>query len=189
MRRLAGEIFKKWKNDTMFQDSLETAIGAAVAAGGQAIFTDMSPEEIALSAIIGAGSAMAARPVAANAGFYLGRKLNTIDSVSKGFDNLMDDDLFGNIWGMTGHKGIKRARNGEGPIFSGMPEKGRNALLELLEAKNKLNYIRPDGTKRSELEGFLGKYGRSRGDNIVQGAIAIGTPFVIGSPENEEEPQ
>ena len=182
MRRLAGQIFKKWKNDTRFQDQLETAVGAAISAGGQAIFTDMSPEEIALSTIIGASAAMAARPVAANAGFYVGRKLNNIDVVGSGFDDLMDDKIIGNLWGLSGHKGLERARNMPDHLI-------KRGAVEYLEAKNKLNYIRPDGTKRSELEGFLGKYGRSRGDNIVQAAIAIGTPFVIGSPESEDKSQ
>ena len=50
MQMLAA-VGQKYRDSAAFQDALETLGGAAVAAGGQAIFTDMTPEEIALSTV------------------------------------------------------------------------------------------------------------------------------------------
>ena len=62
----------------------------------------------------------------------------------------------------------------------------RDILLKLLKAKGTQNFVRPDGTPRGYIEGTLGAFGRNRGDNLVQGAVAIGTPLILGNDEGEE---
>ena len=59
-------------------------------------------------------------------------------------------------------------------------------ILKMLEAKGNQNYIRPDGSQRGYIEGFLGGFGRNRGDNIVQGGVALATPFILNELQKEE---
>ena len=73
---LLKQIGQKYIKDAQFQDVAETAIGAGVAGTGQALFTDMSPEEIALSTALGFGSAIAARPLGARLGGAIGKHLD-----------------------------------------------------------------------------------------------------------------
>ena len=75
-KRFAADIWKKYQTDGNFQDVAETLGGAGVAAAGQAIFTDMSPEEIALSTLLGGAAAFAARKPMAHAGFAVGKHLD-----------------------------------------------------------------------------------------------------------------
>jgi hypothetical protein len=58
-------------------------------------------------------------------------------------------------------------------------------LLKLLEAKGVQNYVKPDGTSRGYIEGFLGGLGRKYGDNVVQGGVAFATPFILNQQESE----
>ena len=55
---------------------METAIGAGVGAGYQALFTDLTPTEIALSTGAGAVGALAMRPLLARAGYAAGRQID-----------------------------------------------------------------------------------------------------------------
>ena len=65
-------IIELYKTSPVFQDLLETAAGTGVAAGGQALFTDMSPEEIALSSGAAFGAGMIGRPIVGRAGQAIG---------------------------------------------------------------------------------------------------------------------
>ena len=76
------------------QDLLETSTGAAMAAGGQALFTDMTPEEIALSTAVGFGAAMVGRPFFGTIGEKIGNRLDKIPHFKEemgqvGLDNLV----------------------------------------------------------------------------------------------------
>jgi len=92
MRLALEKIIELYKTNPVFQDLLETAAGTAVAAGGQAVFTDMTPEEIAIAsgAVFGAG--MIGRPIMGRAGQHLG---NVVDrrypEVGEAFMEGMDD--------------------------------------------------------------------------------------------------
>ena len=57
LQGLLGTAYKKYQTDPNFQDALETLGGAGALALGQAILTDMSPAEIALSTLLGGGAA------------------------------------------------------------------------------------------------------------------------------------
>lgn len=73
---VAKNLWKIYEKNAGVQDAAETIGSAAVIAGGQALFTDMTPEEIAVATLLGGGLAFAARPVAANLGGAIGRQLD-----------------------------------------------------------------------------------------------------------------
>ena len=72
--RKAFDKFKEIYGSEVGQDVIETLSSAGGIAIGQALFTDMSPEEIAMSATIGIPSAFVGRKVGADVGRYAGRK-------------------------------------------------------------------------------------------------------------------
>lgn len=57
------------------QDVIETLIGAGASAGGQALFTEMTPEQIALSTAIGIGAATVGRPIIGRTGQMIGSRI------------------------------------------------------------------------------------------------------------------
>ena len=56
LQSLLGTAYSKYQSDPNFQDALETLGGAGALAIGQAILTDMSHDESALSTLIGGGA-------------------------------------------------------------------------------------------------------------------------------------
>ena len=76
MRKAMDKLGAFYKTQ-LGQNVVETGLGGAVAAGGQALFTDMSPEEIALSTAIGVGAAGIGRPIG---GALLGKAGTMIDN-------------------------------------------------------------------------------------------------------------
>lgn len=64
------------------QDVLETLVAAGAIAATQAVATDMTPEEIALSSGIGISGAFVGRKLGADIGRYIGRRLDNNPSVS-----------------------------------------------------------------------------------------------------------
>jgi hypothetical protein len=69
-------LWNAYSKSGLAQDAAETIGAAGVLAGGQALFTDMTPEQILLSTLLGGGAAFAARPIAANVGGALGRQVD-----------------------------------------------------------------------------------------------------------------
>ena len=67
---------KAYQDNAVLQDALETLGFATASAAGQALFSDMTPEEIAISTLLGGGAAFAARPIAANLGGRIGQSLD-----------------------------------------------------------------------------------------------------------------
>ena len=175
--RFAKDIWNRYQNDGGFQDIVETLGGATIAASGQALFTDMSPEEIALSTLLGGAAAFAARRPMAEAGYAIGRRLDKMvpDAADRGGMMSLSSPR-----GQEIYKRILTDIGGESAVE-------KDILLKLLSAKGNQNYIRPDGTQRGYIEGFLGGFGRNRGDNIAQGAIALATPFVLGNSGSETD--
>ena len=72
MRKALDKIGSLYTTSPVFQDLLETGINTGMIAAGQAIGTDMTAEEIALSAGLGAGAAMIGRPIGGRAGQAIG---------------------------------------------------------------------------------------------------------------------
>lgn len=72
MRKALDKIAQLYSTSPVFQDLLETAAGTGVAAGGQALMTDMTPEEIAIASAAGFGAGMVGRPIVGRAGQTIG---------------------------------------------------------------------------------------------------------------------
>ena len=70
------KIVELYKTSPVFQDLLETSAATALAAGGQATMTDMTPEEIAIASAAGFGAGMVGRPIAGRAGQAIGGVLD-----------------------------------------------------------------------------------------------------------------
>lgn len=172
MQRFAGTALKNlgnaYVNNSIVQDSLETALGAGVSAAGQAIFTDMTPEEIAMSTAAGAGLAMAARPVGGVAGRAVGRQMDKHmpmnDKDLRALSPLTREGMASQL------KGLRQM---------GVPHDGVATVQGLLKAKRNQNAIRPDGTERGFYESLGGFYLRNYADNLTQGAVAVATPVMM----------
>ena len=76
MRPALDKIIALYKTSPVFQDLIETAAGTALVTGGQAIATDMTPEELALSGAVAFGAGMVGRPIMGRAGQALGGMLD-----------------------------------------------------------------------------------------------------------------
>ena len=75
MRAATDKLVAFYKTQ-LGQDVIETLTNAGVVAGGQAIFTDMSAEEIALASALGIGAASIGRPVGGRLGQTVGTALD-----------------------------------------------------------------------------------------------------------------
>ena len=97
MRLALDKIVQLYKTNPVFQDLVETAMGTGIAAGGQALFTDMTPEQIALASGAAFGAGMVGRPIVGRAGQavggYFDRKnpgasATFLEGLNEGFDQL-----------------------------------------------------------------------------------------------------
>ena len=173
MQRFAKEVWQKYLNDGQMQDVMETLMGAGIAAGGQALLTDMSAEEIALSSGLGIGAALAARPISARIGYAAGRQLD------KRIPSHMVDEYFSDPFTASfglGHPASIKT------LEKTLPKgEMKDITLAVHRAKHNQNFVKPDGTLRGGTEGILGAYARQYGDNIAQGLVALGTPAILDS--------
>lgn len=172
--RKASDIWALYRDNGQIQDIAETLAMAGIAAGGQLMFTDMDLGEVAFSTALGAGAGLAARPLLARGGYALGRHLD------KKMPTAQDHGGMLSISSPRGREIYSRILNEVG----GEGAAKKDIILKLLEAKGNQNYVRPDGSPRGYIEGFLGGMGRNRGDNLAQGAVALATPFVFGGEED-----
>ena len=72
VRLSLDKIAELYKTSPIFQDLLETSAATALAAGGQAVMTDMTPEQIAMASAAGFGAGMIGRPIMGRAGQAIG---------------------------------------------------------------------------------------------------------------------
>ena len=82
-----GEFYKT----QLGQDILETGVGAVVSAGGQLLFTDMTPEQIAASTALGIGAATVGRPVVGRTGQIIGTQIDKNPTTRKFSQELLND--------------------------------------------------------------------------------------------------
>ncbi len=173
MRKAAG-IWNFYKNNSMVQDGLETLLGAGVSAGGQALFTDMTPEEIAISTGLGIAGATALRPAMGHAGYAIGRPLDkampNAGKVNPGMAMLVSPGS---------PQAIKAWKQME-------PGTMQDAGLGIAEAKYNQNFKKKDGTERGFLEGTIGTFGRQYGDNVAQLGVALATPKLFDNIRGDE---
>ena len=176
MQRLAGSIWNTYKNNGAVQDAVETLAGAGISAGGQLLFTDMDASEIGSSAAIGAGLALAARPIGARVGYAVGKGLD------KAVPNAMREvEPFIPITRPGMASALKQMRK------EGMPREFAKTTREMLTAKRNQNAFKPDGTERGSAETILGYYGRNRADNVAQFGFAAVSPFIYGGDADQPE--
>ena len=166
-RNILSKIKDLYVNSGFAQDAVETLLGAGLAAGGQALFTDMTPEEIAISTGLGIVGATAARPAMGHIGYAAGR---------------MGDKMFPNAANQM--PGIARIIPGTPQSVQAM--EGNELLQDLMRAKYNQNFKLKDGKERGFLEGTTGLIARQYGDNIAQLGIAAATPMIFDNIRPDE---
>ena len=179
MNRLAGTIWQKYRDSGTLQDLSETLLGSGVTAGGQALFTDMTPEEIAVSTGLGAAAAIGIRPIGARAGFAGGR---WIDKRVPDLGDIVERDPFINSMAV-GSPGLIRHLEKTLP-----PGGAKDTLVGMNKAKYNQNFLKSDGSERGFAEGMSGFVGRQYSDNIAQGLVGIASPMILNSIQTGDEP-
>ena len=174
MRHAGQALWNFYKNNAAVQDATETLMGAGLSAGYQALFTDMSAEEIAVSTGLGAAGAFALRPAMGHIGYAVGRPMD------KAFANAGNVDPAVAMFISPGSPQSVRAYKSmeAGPI--------RDAGLGIAEAKYNQNFKRKDGSERGFLEGTMGTWGRQYGDNVAQLGVALASPVVLEKIRGED---
>ena len=157
--KYAGQAWAAYKNNLLVQDIVETAVATLGIAGAQALFTEMSPEEIAISGALGVGAAAVGRPVGDRVGRMIGK---AADERFPEFSNRMGNH-------------IAEARQV-------VQEQGGAVGSEMMEAKLRHHYDVPG---RGPLEGVMSIQGRHYGDNVAQGLMGLAAPIVLGRSEEE----
>lgn len=173
LRELLAAAGKRYRDSALVQDAVETLGGAAIVAGGQAVFSDMSPEEIALSAVLGGAAAFGARPIAAGVGGGIGKM---IDKTNPDLLKKVPIELASMFPGspaavMQAELARRLATGGEQEVMK--------LLRDLQMSKYRQNF-----KGRGDMEGLMTAIGRYSGDNIAQLAVGLTTPFLFG----EEQP-
>ena len=164
---IGGRIKNAYINSGFVQDAAETLVGAGLGAGYQALFTDMTPEEIAISTTLGIGGAMAARPLMGTMGYAAGR---------------MGDKMFPRA--ADNMPGIAKLIPGTPQSVQAM--EGNQIVQDLMRAKYNQNFVKKDGSERGFLEGTTGLIARQYGDNAAQLAIAMATPAIFDNIRPDE---
>lgn len=159
MRQFAGQAWSAYKNNLLVQDIVETAITTLGFAGAQALFSEMSPEEIAASAGVGVGAAIVGRPIGDRVGRMAGRYADKrFPEFSAEYGRSLDQTM------------------------AEIKQVGGAGADEILQAKMKHHMA--EG--RGPLEGMGSIMGRQYGDNAAQGLVALAAPLVTGRSQEEE---
>jgi hypothetical protein len=166
-KNILEAIKNSYVNSGFVQDAAETLLGAGIGAGYQAMFTDMTPEEIAISTTLGIGGAMAARPVMGTVGYAMGRQGDRM--FPKAADNM---------------PGIAKLIPGTPQSVQAM--EGNELVQDLFRAKYNQNFRKKDGSERGFLEGTTGLIARQYGDNVAQLGIAMATPAIFDNIRPDE---
>ena len=172
--RFASQVWNTYKNNAHLQDLMETAVGAGVGAGYQALFTDLTPTEIALSTGAGAAGALAMRPLMARAGYAAGRQIDKRFNVDTALNS--DPMLASLALGTPGNLAMYKRQLAQRP-----DDEMAKIMMELSQAKHNQNFIGPDGKIRGAAEGLIGMVGRQYGDNIAQLGVAVASPAVLAA--------
>lgn len=152
-----------------FKDAMDTLVAASIAAGGQALFTDMAPEEIAMATGIGIGGAYLARPVGKSLGKYVGNQLEK--HTPEGWGNRFNAPAT-----------LIPGTPGSPEVYKGIPLLGQRA-----RAGYEQNFKRPDGTDKTLAEGMPYMLGREYSDAAAQTLIGLATPMMFGKSVDENK--
>lgn len=154
-----------------FKDAIDTLITASLAAGGQALFTDMTPGEIALATALGIGGAYAIRPLGKETGKYIGNQVekHTPDGFGSRFDGVAQ---------------LIPGTPGSPKLYKNVPWLGQRA-----RAGYEQNFKRPDGTDKTLIEGLPYMLGREYSDQVAQLLVGATAPMLFGKNIEEEKAQ
>ena len=179
LQSLLGTAYKKYQSDPNFQDALETLGGAGALAIGQAILTDMSPAEIALSTLLGGGAAYLARPYAAKVGGYVGQKIDASDRAGGVLPELSNVPMTAQLL-VPGSPGSVKL-NQYAVRQTADPE-----ARDIARVLDRLNYAKykQNFQGKGEYEGLLTGLGRYGGDNAAQAAVALAAAGLLGGNED-----
>ena len=95
MRLAFDKMIDLYKTSPVFQDLVETTINTGVGAGYQALFTDMTPEQIALAGGASFGAGMIGRPIMGRAGQKIGKYVDknhplVAEGIGEGLDDMIE---------------------------------------------------------------------------------------------------
>ncbi len=183
--RKAGQAWKDYNNNELLKNTVETLGVGGLAALYQLIASDMSNEEIAWSTGVGAAAAFAARPLLGSLGKQIGKPID------RRYPNLEKDIHPAAAFVVA--RPSERGREVSKKVFDWIDErfdqegiqKGtyKHVVEPELQGRYNASYVNKDGTKTGFAEGSLADFGRFRGDNIAQAAVAFGAPFVLGTDD------
>ena len=168
-RNILQNLNNLYKENKNFKDAADTLIGASIAAGGQALFTDMTPQEIALASVLGIGAAYAVRPIGEMTGEYVGRQIK---------EQFPED--FGNRFNRVAE--ILPGTPGSPELYKGVP-----LLSTRAEAGYKQNFKRPDGTDKTFMEGLPYMVGREYSDQVAQLLVGTASPMLFNRNIEEDK--
>ena len=157
MRFALDKIREAYRSRELYQDLLESALATAVITGGQAALTDMTPQELTMSAGLTFTGGMGGRWLMGETGKHLGKAIdkrypNLGRRVDEEVNEAVEDML--EMGGPRAVKGIEKAK----------------AVLEHKFAP----YAHLGGTAK-----YLDPIGRLYGDEVAQTAIAFAAPAVF----------
>lgn len=90
MRFALDKVIELYKTNPIFQDLIETTLSTGALTAGQAVMSDMTPEELAMAAGATFGAGMIGRPIAGRAGQYLGKY---VDNKYPGFGVMAEEAM------------------------------------------------------------------------------------------------
>ena len=171
-KNILKEFAELYENNKLTKDVADTLAGAVIAATGQALFTDMTPTEIAAATAMGAGTAFAVRPV----GAYVGRKMGEgVESrISKKTSRGIDERL-------TGITSVIPGTPGSLKLYKDVP-----GLETMARAGYNQNFTK-DGVQKSMVEGLPNLLGRQYSDAVAQSVVALATPMMFGKSVDENK--
>ena len=176
--RIAGDklnLYEKLKNfyaSELGTDVIETSAKTAGVAATQALATDMTPEEIALAALIGSTASMAVRPIGKFAGGRIGRYMD--DGIVAG-SSQMDRSVALNEMQRYIDKGKSKAKD---HIV------GRE-VMDVIEKRMKGNYADSKGNYRGDMEAMLGEIARESIDDVALVGLGFAMPQLFKEKEAE----
>jgi len=171
-KNILQKFAELYENDKFTKDVADTLGGAVLAATGQALFTDMTPAEIAAATAIGAGTAFAVRPV----GEYVGRKMG--EGIEKRIpaktSQGIDERFEGILSFIPGTPGSLK-------LYKDIP-----LMQDFAKAGYKQNFTK-DGVQKSMVEGLPNLLGRQYSDAVAQSVVALATPSMFGKSVDEKK--
>ena len=97
MRKAVERIKELYTGSPIGQDLIETVVATGGIAAGQALFTDMTPEEIAIVAGVGFGEGMVGRPIVGSIGQRIGKEINKRSPEADQFSHELIENLVNSL--------------------------------------------------------------------------------------------